>query len=83
MLSKGSIMFYSMQIDSNGFIISKGVHFNDAPLQKDAPQGVTLYVSNAPYSIDTDMRLSLQDGGFYKLDQYGNNIPETFVPFEG
>lgn len=83
MISKGSIMFYSMQIDSNGFIISKGIHFNNPPLQADVGQGVTLYVANTPYSFDTSMRLSLQDGGFYKVDQHGNNIPETFIPFEG
>lgn len=77
-------MFYSFQIDSNGFLVSKGIHYNAPPLADNVPQGHILIITNTAYpDVATSMRLDMQSGGFYKLDQYGNNIPTSFVPFGG
>jgi hypothetical protein len=77
-------MFYSYQIDNLGFLFAIGKHHPNPPSQDDVVVGCTMFVTeNYNSNLKPGMRLDLQSGGFYNLDQYGNNIPASFVPFEG
>lgn len=76
--------YYSYQVDTNGNLFSVGRHWPNPPSQNDVVEGVTMFVTQTYYpDIQAGMRLDMQAGGFYAVDEFGNNIPESFVPFGG
>jgi len=75
-------MFYSIQLDQHNFVFAIGRHeTNNPPVQDMTPGAPQVLFPSKMYPVQVGMKFSPADGGFYKLDEYGNNISESFVEY--